>query len=286
MAGKPPRLVLERECKIHTLLPGWREDERLEASGVLALGDGSCLVVFDNLNRVARLDVSLTDPGSTRLIDAPGPGAGYEDIARDAERGGYFLLVEALRDPGGASRGRVVELDARLEYRSSSALDFEFRCQNRGFEGLVHRREDGEEVLWALCEGHLCRDETKGGGRVQVFSRTDGGAWRHARELALPGSLPFEDFSAIAITGDRVAITSQRSARLWCGRLDAAGGFVDEGRVYRFPKGGRYCNVEGISWLDENRFVAVSDRKKRSQPDGCADRDQSIHVFRLPDAED
>jgi hypothetical protein len=41
-------------------------------------------------------------------------------------------------------------------------------------------------------------------------------------------------------------------------------------------------NVEGIAWLTRDTLVAVSDRRKSDQPDRCGEKDQSIHVFRLP----
>jgi hypothetical protein len=41
-------------------------------------------------------------------------------------------------------------------------------------------------------------------------------------------------------------------------------------------------NVEGIAWLSRDTLVAVSDRKKRRQPARCAEKDQSIHLFRNP----
>jgi hypothetical protein len=54
------------------------------------------------------------------------------------------------------------------------------------------------------------------------------------------------------------------------------------GAVYRFPNKS-YGNVEGIAWLSRDTLVAVSDRKKRRQPARCCDeKDQSIHLFRIP----
>jgi hypothetical protein len=53
------------------------------------------------------------------------------------------------------------------------------------------------------------------------------------------------------------------------------------GKVYRFPHKS-YRNVEGIAWLSPDTLVAVSDRRKKEQPARCAERDQSIHVFRIP----
>jgi len=51
--------------------------------------------------------------------------------------------------------------------------------------------------------------------------------------------------------------------------------------VYRFPKKS-YGNVEGIAWLSEDTLVCVSDKKKKRQPEKCAAKDQSIHIFRIP----
>ena len=120
--------------------------------------------------------------------------------------------------------------------------------------------------------------------RIHAFERAADESWRWSHELTLPEAAEFEDYSAIAIDGDRVAVVSQRSARLWIGRLDASGeGFEAGGTVYRFPKGGKYCNVEGVSWLGEDRLLMVSDRKKRNQSLACAARDQSIHIFAIPD---
>ena len=51
--------------------------------------------------------------------------------------------------------------------------------------------------------------------------------------------------------------------------------------LYRFP-GKSYGNIEGIAWLTRDTLVAVSDRAKSGQPARCAEKDQSIHVFRIP----
>ena len=161
MARKHPRLLLERETKLHSLLPGWNEDDRLEASGVLALGEGTCCVVFDNLNRVARIHTSFEDPAANLLVDCPSPGPGFEDIAFDSAERRFYLLVEAMREADGASRARVVEFDEDFAFRGSSVLDRPFECENRGFEGLAHVRLASGEFLWhsvrATCARTLSR---------------------------------------------------------------------------------------------------------------------------------
>ena len=59
------KLELVREEKLFRLLPGRRESGRLEASGVALVDDKTALVVFDNLNQVARIDLSLKRRAST-----------------------------------------------------------------------------------------------------------------------------------------------------------------------------------------------------------------------------
>ena len=52
------KLELVREAKLFRLLPGKKESSRLEASGVALVDDTTALVIFDNLNQIARIDLS------------------------------------------------------------------------------------------------------------------------------------------------------------------------------------------------------------------------------------
>jgi len=104
--------------------------------------------------------------------------------------------------------------------------------------------------------------------------------------IALPSSLDFKDYSAVALRGDRLAIVSQKSARMWIGKLRVKDWTIrDDGRTYDFPrneKGKRlYCTIEGVDWLSDNSFVMVSDKCKKGYPNRCGRTDQSIHIFRL-----
>jgi len=91
------------------------------------------------------------------------------------------------------------------------------------------------------------------------------------------------EFTALAYRDQQLAIVSQASARLWVARVDEEAHALVPGSdaVYRFPSKS-YGNVEGIAWLSRDTLVAVSDRKKRGQPARCAEKDQSIHLFRIP----
>ena len=104
-----------------------------------------------------------------------------------------------------------------------------------------------------------------------------------SHSLSVPKEAEFEDYAALSYRDGQIAIASQASARVWVARIDERVQAVvpGSGRVYRFPNKS-YGNIEGIAWLSPNSLVAVSDRKKKSQPKHCSEKDQSIHIFRIP----
>jgi uncharacterized protein YjiK len=106
---------------------------------------------------------------------------------------------------------------------------------------------------------------------------------KRASRIKLPKEARFKDYSSLAYRKHQIAVASQESARVWVGRLDAErrGLVPGSGRLFRFP-GKHYRNIEGIDWLSDDTFVAVSDRMKKNQSGKCARTDQSIHVFRIP----
>lgn len=279
------KLELVREEKLYRLLPGKRRDSRLEASGVALLDDTTALVVFDNLNQVARIDLSLEPRKTNRLLLAPSVGAGFEEVAVDRDAGRVFCLIEALEDVDGRFRGFVVEYDAAGRFVRLTRLGTRLESENKGFEGLAHVRRGGREYLLALREGGSGAKGRRGGSRIDALAPTADGGWRPSHRIGLPKNAEFEDYAAIDYRDGRLAVVSQSSARLWVARLDEDGRRVVPGSetVFRFPKRS-YRNVEGIAWLSDDTLIAVSDRKKARQPARCARKDQSIHVFRIPAA--
>jgi hypothetical protein len=275
------RLEVVREQKLYRLLPGRKESSRLEASGVALADDRTALVVFDNLNLVARIDLSLKRRDRNALLQAPSLGAGFEDIAVDPVRRRVFCLIEAIEDFDGVLRGFVAEYDLSGRFIRCAHLHHRLEKANTGFEGLAHVRRRGRELLYALREGGAKR----GGAHIDVFVRARDGGWAPLHEIRLRTLREFRDFSALAYRDRRVAIVSQESARLWVARVDERKRAIVRGSeaVYRFP-GRRYGNVEGIAWLSPDTLVAVSDRRKRGQPGRVAKKDQSIHIFRIPEA--
>jgi hypothetical protein len=276
------KLELVREAKLFRLLPGKKESSRLEASGVALLNDATALVVFDNLNQIARIDLSLKRHPNNGLQPAPSLGSGFEDIAVDDRDGSAFCLIETLEDFDGVLRGFVAEYDPTGHFVRCTRLHTRFQKENKGFEGLDHLWRGRREYLYALHEGNHGKGHRHGGGRVDVFIRTRDGGWDESHSIRLPRKAEFEDYAALSYRFHQIAVVSQESARLWVARVDEKAHSVvpGSGVRYRFPSKS-YGNVEGIAWLTRDTLVAVSDRSKSNQRSRCAEKDQSIHVFRI-----
>jgi hypothetical protein len=278
------KLELIREEKLYRLLPGRKKSSRLEASGVSLSNESTALVVFDNLNWVARIDLSLDNSSRNELLPAPSLGPGFEDIAIDKVEQRVFCLVESVEDFDGHLRGFIAEYDIDGKYLRCTRLHTQFEKANKGFEGLAHVRRGKDEWLYALCEGNLGTSAKRGGGRIDAFVRGMDGTWEGSHQIKLPKQAEFEDYSALAYEDGQIAVASQASARLWVARIDEEKKIIvpGSGKRFRFPSKS-YGNIEGIAWLSADTMVAVSDRAKSNQPDRCTKKDQSIHIFRLPD---
>jgi hypothetical protein len=276
------KLELIREAKLHRLIPGRTKHSRLEASGVARVDDSTAFVVFDNLNQIARIDLSLEVSKRNGLFPAPSLGSGFEDIAVDIKQGRTFCMIESVEDFDGMLRGFVAEYDRDGTFLRCTRLPAQFEKANKGFEGLTHIRHQGREYLYALCEANF-KTSRRDGGRIEVFVRVRGGPWQASHRIDLPPEARFKDYSAFAYRHHRIAIASQESARLWvAGVYKKTHALIPgSGIVYRFPGKG-YGNIEGIDWLSDDMLVAVSDRKKKDQSDRCGACDQSIHIFRVP----
>ena len=290
MSEKPPELKLDTERKIFELLPMCGADSRLEASGLVRRSD-VYFVVFDNIGQVARIQCDLERTECNAFLGEP-TGHGFESLAVNERNGHFYLVIEALPAEDGAFRAKLVEMDSDFGCLSQQWLDFEFEHENRGFEGLaVVHRDDGQYLL-ALCEGNRCKagreGREPGGGRIQVFREQDS-HWTHHATITLPEQVRFEDYAGLALHGDRIAVVSQQSSALWIGCLDSASWTIKgAGESYAFPRSRKgkiqYGNVEGVCWLGEQRVAVVSDKRKSDDPKRYKDKDQSIHIFDIPDA--
>jgi hypothetical protein len=283
-------MILVTERKLADFIDPPTQHGVLEASGVVAKG-AHYYVIFDNVRRVARIHRSL-EPGSKRhsWFGRTRDGEGYEDIAFSRYTCRFYLLIEAEKHPDGTFKALIDECDESANYKRRRWVDFALEQRNSGFEGLSAVRWRGQDYLLALCEGNRCRagraGRKPGGGRLQLLRRS-GTVWKPVARIKLPKSVRFEDYSAVALRGRRIAVLSQQSARLWIGTLRfGEWTIVDKGKTYEFPrtKKGKikYRTLEGLCWLTDRSFVCVSDLSKQSYGKQCRKSDQSIHIFKLP----
>jgi hypothetical protein len=282
-AAEPLRLV--SEAKVADLLAGAAASS-LEPSGV-CVHDSACFVIFDDSSAIACIeDVTTRSPGNRLLPESVGgPALDVEDIAFDPVSGHFFVLVEAVEHRG-RLYGEVWEHEVDGTPVGHALLDLVLETSNKGLEGLSCLVRGGEALLLGLCEGNRCKggEEGKrpGGGRIHVFRRGKA-RWKMAATIRLPKEVDFVDYASVAVSGDRIAVVSQSSRRLWIGTLDADRFTVASGTIYDFPRDDDghevYRNVEGVSWLSEDRLVMVSDRAEEDE--GRA-KERSLHVFALP----
>ena len=283
-------MVLVAERKLADFISPPTHDGVLEASGVVAKG-ADYYVIFDNVRHVARIHRSL-EPGSPRhsWFGPKREGDGYEDIAYSRHTRRFYLLIEAEKHPDGSYKALIDECDESAQYQRRRWVDFAFEKRNTGFEGLSAMRWRGRDYLIALCEGNRCRagraGRKPGGGRIHLLERS-GPRWKPVARVKLPKTVKFEDYSAVALRGRRIAVLSQRSSRLWIGTLRFGDwSIADKGKTYEFPRTRKghikYQTLEGLCWLTDRSFVCVSDLSKRGYKKRCQKTDQSIHVFKLP----
>ena len=282
-------MILVTERKLADLISPPTPDGVLEASGVIAK-DADYYVIFDNIRRIARIHRSL-EPRSTRhsWFGPKRDGEGYEDIAFSRYTRLFHLLIEAEKHPDGTYKALIDECNESAQYKRRRWIDIAFEARNTGFEGLSAVRWRGQNYLLALCEGNRCRagraGRKPGRGRLHLL-RCSGTLWKPVARIKLPRSVTFEDYSAVSLRKNRIAVLSQQSSRLWIGTLRFGDwAIAGEGHTYEFPrtKKGKikYPALEGLCWLTDRSFVCVSDLAKPAKK-RWRKRDQSIHVFKLP----
>ena len=278
-------LIIESEAKLNQLLRNQSEANTHEASGVLFLNN-EIFVVFDNYKMVAKIDIKIS---KAKLFGENEKGDGFEGLTYDKTNDGFYLIEESLKNKG-ALNARLNHADKNFTIKSKKWLKYNFQSDNKGFEGLTFVTKNNRPYILALCEGNDCdsgkTSKIHGAGRIKVFEKKKE-KWKYIASIRIPQSLEFEDYSGIDINEKNVlAITSQESSALWVGRLDIENWRIDDiGMVYYFPKDKKgnmtYCNIEGVSWISNNRLVVVSDAKKKKQPDECQEKEQSIHIVSI-----
>jgi len=279
---RPLTLQLVAEKKLSKLLPT-KDVDHYEASGLAASG-GMLYVASDNLTNIAAIDTSLNKGklGPGEAVDSQ-----YEAITA-TDDGRFFAMIEPASDDGAAE---VAELGADTAYVGQSMTDATFKHANKGFEGAAWLRVSGKEYLLALCENNDCKDDdsSPGEGRVRLLSSV-AGVWTSQKSLKLPESAGFLNYSDIALqsNGDgkyTALVVSRKSSLLWLGTLSTSDwAFTGPSTFYTFPHDAdgavQYCSVEGVTFLGPSVIAAVSDKSDGSKP--CTDREESIHIFQMP----
>jgi hypothetical protein len=280
-----PTLRLVAENKISKLVH--LDHGHYEGSGVTLLGD-QLYVVLDDTSQIARIDTALS---SGTWVGGDTGETNYEGITVDPQSPPHFYVMKEM-ESAADMRGKVLELDGSARYEATQWTNMTFTAKNKGFEGVAFLRTGADAWLLGLCEGNGCTgDEVNvGHGRIQVM-RLQSGTWTVDSSLDVPASANFEDYSDIALLpGEggtyKVAITSQRSSKLWIGTLSTSPwSFTGTAAVYDFPKDEQgetqYCTVEGVTFLSATRVAIASDMDD-SGSSACNSKDESVHLFDIP----
>ena len=288
----------------------FRDPKKYEASSVILDGE-TAYAVCDSSWDLSRFDIHLVpfDPTNVQVASdverAETDDSGYEAIFLDNNT--FYVVRESVQHEDATYHAIIEELAVtgnsyHVDQKCPAA--FEFEGDSKGFEGAVglHNLQN-ELVILGLCEGNHCsetRKKDRGNGRLVAMKKNDETCeWETLSIIHLPTSVDFTDYSAISVSENgKVAITSQEDSQLWVGTLHGRNNdglwdidnlaFDEKYDVYQFPKGSQcetiYCNIEGIHWINDDVVVAVSDKMKgRGKQDfRCFDKDQSVHVFALP----
>lgn len=163
--------------------------------------------------------------------------------------------------------------------------EFEFEGDSKGFEGAFGMPGlDGILYIVALCEGNYCSESRKdhaGNGQMVLMKKNttnpDDCIWQTVKMISIPKTAHFRDYSDIDVTpSGKVAITTQEDSALWIGQLNGIENGVmdldalefdeDSYKLYSFPKSNEcltvYCNIEGITFINDDMVMAVSDKMK------------------------
>lgn len=294
-----PVLVKEFESKIYKLIESLSKKDRLEASGIQLFQD-HYYVVFDNISSIAKLHISLDNSHPDNLL-IPGaePLEQFEDITYSSVAQRFYVVIEnAEVELSDATQQTVVfkplirEYDEQLNLLEMHVVDYIFADKNKGLEGLAVISRNNQEYLLGLCEAagdataQTVEPREKGIATILVLKRSNV-RWQVECVIHLPPSVQFGDYAALDVKDDRIAVVSQVSSTLWVGQFaDRSWEFMDEGRIYAFPRSKnnevKYCNVEGVTWIGDDRIAVVSDKRKSIDASRCKKKDQSIHVFNIP----
>lgn len=311
------------ELPFAALFKDTRGEKKFEASSLIKVEDAFYAVCdnswaiskFDaSLTPFSSSNVQIGDP------NREAEDSGYEAILHYNQT--FYVVRESIEHEGvlqkkddnsiSSSYHAIIEElvidsdESDYQIKNQCRCEFEFQGDSKGFEGAFGMPGSDEEFyIVGLCEGNHCsesRKDDKGNGQMILMRKnaTDPSNcfWETVKTIAIPKSAYFTDYSDIEVNSvGKVLITTQEDSALWVGQLVGVdNGVIDpdviafdetEHKIYGFPKSNEclttYCNIEGITFINDDMVMTVSDqmKKKGKQPFWCLEKDQSIHAFVL-----
>jgi len=307
------------ELPFAALFKDVKGEKKFEASSLIKVND-AYYSICDNSWAISKFDASLT-PFSTSNVQIGDPDRETEDSGYEAlvhHNNTFFVVRESVEHMNTISDSssyhaiieELVITDDGLDYQiiDQCKCEYEFEGDSKGFEGAFGMLGlDGEFYMIGLCEGNHCSEGRKfdaGNGRLILMKKNaanvnDDCIWKTVKKIDIPESANFRDYSDIEVTSTgKVIVTTQEDSAFWIGQLNGINDGVldpdgivfdaDEYKIYEFPKSNEcfpvYCNVEGVTFINDQMIMAVSDKMKSKgkQPFWCLEKDQSIHAFVLP----
>ena len=272
-----------REIKIRSLMPAINSS-KIEASGVY-YNNGNYYIIFDNLHKIAiiKQDFSIINSNQWLGKERAKRKSGFEGITYNPLTNKYLVVQESEK-----FQNKIIpvihEFTHDFETSDSYDIDFLLKNENKGAEGITFFKIKNESYILLLFEKpNTLNQSTNEVGNILVLKKKNG-YYEEFAYLSLPKNVNFDDFSDIAWNGSKIAVLSQESSSLWVGELTEELTWKNAGNTYYFPKREGeylYCNLEGISWINETTIVLVSDTSKKKQPSICKEKSEMIHLWKI-----
>lgn len=209
--------------------------------------------------------------------------SGYEGITFNPISN-KFLIVQESEKFQNKFIPVIHEFNQDFDFSDSYDIDFSLKKENKGAEGITYIKVKNESYILLLFEKpNTINQNTNEIGNILVLKKKNN-YYEEITYIPLPKTLSFDDFSDISWSGSKIAILSQESSALWIGEFNEDWTWKNSGTTYFFPKiDGEYlyCNLEGISWINDNTIVLVSDTSKKKQPSVCREKSEMIHIWKL-----
>ncbi|KAF5829168.1 hypothetical protein DUNSADRAFT_16482 [Dunaliella salina] len=302
-------LKVIKEAPFVGLFNDLRNITRFEGSAI-TYAKGFYWAIFDSLRAIARINLGFNFRGEANLLIPEDKGE-YESQFEGLQYSPSTDTFLAVRETAVYEEHGLVPQIEEIKIADDLSewtlihkcpVRFQVEAENKGWESIVYfDGQKGERFLMGLCESNYCKSSSgkdapgteRGNGRlvlsqfVEGDEETKGCHWDVLKVIHLPkeadyAGIAFNDFGH----GKRVAVVSQEDAAVWVGEFDwTRMEFVGEGEIQHFPRNSHcdqiYCNVEGVTWLDDERFIFATDASKSKQGHECMSHDQSVVIAAL-----